>query len=186
MDPGSVFEELFWQISKKCCFDASLLQRTICCSENSEMLQRYKIWIRKERSGEWAKMHRIYSSVCSLLKMVIRSICPTLKGSNKTKFCTQNALDNIVIHLCVAIYPLKSFEFLSQKFSSALHNYDEEGFCAKLVKFRIVLAGYNYFFGKSLEWIKWIGIWNWISDIWLPSPCWCCYTSSTFSFLKNL
>ena len=91
-----------------------------------------------------------------------------------------------IIHLCVAIYPLKSFEFLSQKFSSALHNYDEEGFCAKLVKFRIVLAGYNYFFGKSLEWIKWIGIWNWISDIWLPSPCWCCYTSSTFSFLKNL
>ena len=73
-----------------------------------------------------------------MLKMVIRSICPTLKGSNKTKFCTQNALDNIVIHLCVAIYPLKSFEFLSQKFSSALHNYDEEGFCAKLVEFRIV------------------------------------------------
>ena len=180
MDPGSVFEELFWQISKKCCFDASLLQRTICCSENSEMLQRYKIWIRKERSGEWAKMHRIYR-VCS--KWSSEAFVLLWRVQTKQSFVPKMRW---IIHLCVAIYPLKSFEFLSQKFSSALHNYDEEGFCAKLVKFRIVLAGYNYFFGKSLEWIKWIGIWNWISDIWLPSPCWCCYTSSTFSFLKNL
>ena len=182
MDPGSVFEELFWQISKKCCFDASLLQRTICCSENLEMLQRYKIWIRKERSGEWAKMHRIYMCAhCS--KWSSEAFVLLWRVQTKQSFVPKMRW---IIHLCVAIYPLKSFEFLSQKFSSALHNYDEEGFCAKLVKFRIVLAGYNYFFGKSLEWIKWIGIWNWISDIWLPSPCWCCYTSSTFSFLKNL